>query len=36
MTREQVKGASDKPQAATDSSKKQPKLEFDKPLGSQR
>jgi hypothetical protein len=34
MTHEQVKGASNTPQGTTDSSKKQPKPDFDKPLGS--
>jgi hypothetical protein len=34
MTHEHVKGATDKAKGTPDSEKKQPKPEFDKPLGS--
>jgi hypothetical protein len=34
MTHEHVKGATDKSKGTTDNSKKQPRSEFDKPLGS--
>ena len=34
MTEDRAKGPTDKPKGATDTSKKQPEPDFDKPLGS--